>query len=52
MQVPTCGRDVGMAHQTLDDADVFCPAHEARGIAVTPPVGKVPSGHARRSPGL
>ena len=41
-----------MAHETLDDVDVLAPAHEARGIAVTPPVSKVPTGHARRGPGL
>ncbi len=50
MQVPTCGRDVGMAHQALDDVDVHAPAHEARGVGVTPPVGEVPTGHALIQP--
>ena len=36
----------------LDDVNVLAPAHEARGIAVRPPVSKVPSGHSRRGPGL
>ena len=52
MQVPVCGRDVGVAHQALDDVDVLAPAHEARGVGLTPPVCKVPTGHSRRSPGL
>ena len=52
MQVPRGRRDVGMAHQALDDVDVLSPAHEARGVGVAPPVGEVPTGHARRGPGL
>src|ERR1039458_1568194 len=43
---------VGVAHQSLDDVDVLAPAHEARGIAVAPPVSKVPTGRSRRGPGL
>jgi hypothetical protein len=41
-----------MAHQSLNDVNVLAPAHEARGIGVTPPVSKVPTGHGRRGPGL
>ena len=52
MQVPACGRDVGMAHQALNDVDVLAPAHEARGVGVTPTVWVVPTGHARSGPGL
>jgi hypothetical protein len=52
MQVSRGRRDAGMAHQALDDVDVLAPAHKARGIALTPAVGEVPSGHARRGPGL
>src|SRR5271157_5984270 len=44
--------NVGMAHQALDNVDVHAPAKEVRSVAVTPPVGKVPTAHARRSPGL
>jgi len=40
-----------VAHQSLDDVDVLAP-DEARGVAVTPPVSKVPTGHASRGPGL
>jgi len=47
-----CRRDVGMAHETLDDADVLSPTHQACGIAVAPLVGKVPTGDTRRGPGL
>ena len=36
-------RDVGVAHQALDDVDVLASAHEARGVAVTPTVGEVPT---------
>jgi hypothetical protein len=46
MQVPACGRDVGVAHESLDDVDILASAHEARGIAVTPPVSKVSTVYA------
>ena len=52
MQVSRGGRDVGVAHQALDDVEVLSPADEARRIAVTPAVSKVLTGHARRGPGL
>jgi hypothetical protein len=52
VQVARGRRDVRLAHQTVDGVDDFFPAHESRGMAVTPPVGKVLSGHARRGPGL
>jgi len=45
MQVARGHRNVGMAHQALHDVDVLTPTHEARGITVTPTVGKVPAGH-------
>jgi hypothetical protein len=47
IQVSRRRRDVGMAHQALDDADVLAPAHQARGIAVAPSVREMPTGHAR-----
>jgi hypothetical protein len=34
MQVARSRRDVGMAHQPLDDVDVLVPPYEARGIGV------------------
>jgi hypothetical protein len=40
------------AHQAPDYVDVLSRAHEDRGMAVTPPVGKVPTDCARRGPGL
>ena len=52
MQVPRGRGDVGMAHQTLDDVDLLAPAHEARGVGVTPAVWVVPTRHARRGPAL
>ncbi len=41
-----------MSHESLDDVDVLAPTHEACGIGMAPPVGKVPTGHARRDPRL
>jgi hypothetical protein len=41
-----------MTHQALDHVKVHATADEARGIAVTPAMSKVPTGHARRGPGL
>ena len=49
MQVPRYRRDVRVAHEALHDVDVLSPAHEARSVAVTPPV-RMPTGHARRVP--
>jgi hypothetical protein len=48
----TCGHDVAMAHQSLDDVDVLSPAHEARGVVVPPPLSKVPTGQSCPSPSL
>ena len=45
-------RDVGVAHQALDDMDVLASALEARGVAVAPSVGEVPTAYARQSSGL
>ena len=52
MQIPGCGRDAGMTHEALDDVDIHAPAHEARGVAVTPPVRVMSTGHACQRPGL
>jgi hypothetical protein len=51
MQVSRGRRNVGVAHEALDDIDVLALANEARRIAVTPPVGKVPTTYTGRSQG-
>ena len=53
MQIPACGRDVGMAHQALDNVNVLAPADEALGIGVTPPsrlIGMGPCGGTSSGP--
>ncbi len=47
VQVPRGRRDVGMAHEALDDVYVLTPTHEARGVGVPPAVWVVPAGHTR-----
>ena len=52
MQVSRGCRDVGVAEEALNDVKVHATADEARSVGVTPPVGKVPTGNARRGPSL